>query len=153
MTERLSNPAAHLHLFKPLIEFGAAAKDGIGDATLAELIEIRASQMNGCAVCLALHTRSARKNGETEERIFMLNAWRESHLFSERERAALGWTEALTRLDPAGVSGEAHEALAAQFTEDEQVRITLLIGAINAFNRMNVGFRVSSRWLAGHEKR
>ena len=89
-----------------------------------------------------MHTADARKNGETEERIFLLDAWRESPLFSEAERAVLAWTEALTRLAVGGVSDQAFEALKAHFTEREQIKITLLIGAINAFNRVNVGFGV-----------
>lgn len=147
MTDRL-NPGSHLHQLKPLIDFGTAAKDGI-DPSLVELIEIRASQMNGCAVCLVMHTRSARKRGETEERIYLLNAWREAPHFTERERAALGWTEALTHIAPDGVPDEVYAPFEEQFTEDEQVQITLLIGAINAFNRVNVGFRVRPPVSAG----
>lgn len=145
MTPRL-NLRNHFGALKPLIEMGHTVKDSL-DATLGDLIEIRASQMNGCAVCLAMHTKSARKNGETEERIYMLNAWRESPHFSERERAALAWTEALTDIERGGVPDDVYEALAEEFTEEEQVRITLLIGAINAFNRLNVGFRSSPAQL------
>jgi AhpD family alkylhydroperoxidase len=107
-----------------------------------ELIKMRASQINGCAACLFLHTRDARKNGESEERIFLLDAWRESPFYSERERAVLAWTDALTRMNGSGVSDEVYEALKAHFTEEEQLKITLLVGAINAFNRLNVGFHV-----------
>jgi AhpD family alkylhydroperoxidase len=103
---------------------------------------IWASQINGCAVGLALHIADARKNGESEERIYLLDAFRESPLFTERERAALEWTEALTRLAPGGVSDAAYAALKAQFSEGEQVALTPLVGAINAWNRLNVGFRV-----------
>ena len=89
-----------------------------------------------------MHTRDARKNGETEERIFLLDAWRESSLFDDRERAVLAWTEALTCIRETGAPDDVYEALKANFTEEEQIKITLLIGAINAFNRVNVGFRI-----------
>ncbi len=135
------NPFAHLALFSPLIACGKAAIAGL-EPTLAKLIEIRASQINGCAVCLHMHTREARAHGETEERLYLLDGWRESPLYTERERAALGWTEALTRMDPGGVSDAIYDALRQQFTEEEQIHITLLVGAINAFNRINVGFQV-----------
>lgn len=141
MTSRPNPFASRYDLVKPLIEFGNSAQEGI-DTTLAELIKIRASQINGCGACLFMHTRDTRKNGETEERIYLLDAWRESPLFSDRERAALAWTEALTRMYPAGAPDEAYESLKAHFSEEEQIKITLLIGAINAFNRLNVGFRV-----------
>jgi AhpD family alkylhydroperoxidase len=138
MTSRPNPFATHLTLVKPLIDFGNYSEEGI-DRTLVELIKIRASQINGCGACLFMHTRDARKNGETEERIFLLDAWRESSLFNDRERAVLAWTEALTRVHE---TDAAYEALNAHFSEDEQIKITLLIGAINVFNRLNVGFRV-----------
>ncbi|WP_296379405.1 carboxymuconolactone decarboxylase family protein [Reyranella sp.] len=127
---------------KPLIGFAMAAHQGL-DPTIVRLVEIRASQINGCAVCLAMHSREARQAGESEERIILLDAFRESELYSDRERAALEWTEALTRLEPGGASYEVYANLKAHFSEDEQVKLTLSIGAINAFNRLNVGFRVS----------
>ena len=100
-----------------------------------------------------MHTRDARKNGETD--IFLLDAWRESSLFDDRERAVLAWTEALTRIRETGAPDAVYEALKANFTEEEQIKITLLIGAINAFNRVNVGFRIrhpgseAKRWPDG----
>ena len=96
MTSRPNPYASRDDLVRPLIEFGNFSQDGL-DPTLAELIKIRASQIIGCSYCLFLHTRDARKNGEAEERIIMLDAWRESPLYSDRERAALAWTEVLTR--------------------------------------------------------
>jgi AhpD family alkylhydroperoxidase len=132
--------ARHYDLVKPLIDFGNTVQDGL-DPTLAELIKIRASQINGCAACLYLHSRDARKNGESEERIYLLEGWRESPLYTESERAALAWTEVLTRMHEGGPSDEAYEALTKHFSEEEQIKITLLIGGINAFNRLNVGFR------------
>ncbi|TPL35746.1 carboxymuconolactone decarboxylase family protein [Mesorhizobium sp. B2-4-8] len=141
MTSRPNPFGAHYNLISPVIEFGNAAQEGI-DPTLAELIKIRASQINGCAACLYMHARDARKNGESEERIYMLDAWRESPLYTDAERALLAWTEALTKVETDGAPDEVYEALKAHFTEQEQIKFTLLIGAINAFNRLNVGFRV-----------
>ncbi|WP_374653836.1 carboxymuconolactone decarboxylase family protein [Dongia sp.] len=111
------------------------------DHALLELVKIRASQINGCAFCLHMHTRDARKMGETEERLNLLSAWRESSYYSERERAALGWTEALTLLDGKPVPDTEYAAMAAHFSPEEQVQLSLAITVINAWNRMNVGFR------------
>lgn len=141
MTSRLTRTAVLLNLIKPLIDLGKSSHEGI-DPTLAALILIRASQINGCSGCLSMHTREARQHGESEERIYQLSAWRESPLYAERERAALAWAEALTRLPERGAPDETYEALRAHFSEEEQIRITLLIGSINAFNRLNVGFRL-----------
>lgn len=143
MTKR-TNPMAHLPLLKSYVAFATEAQTAL-EPSLAELIKIRASQINGCAYCLKMHTTEARAMGESEERIYLLDAWRESHLYSERERAALAWTEALTRLPPTGVPDETYRTFASAFGEEEQIRITLMIVAINGFNRMNVGFGVSDR--------
>src|SRR5712675_1419343 len=111
------------------------------DGTLVELVKIRASQINGCARCLHMHTADARKHGETEERLYLLDAWRESPLYSERERAALAWTEALTLVSQTHAPDDVYHAVQAQFTEEEQVTLTLLIVAINGWIRIQVGFR------------
>ena len=108
---------------------------------LIALVEIRASQVNGCANCINMHTVHAREKGETEQRIYLLSAWREAPCYSERERAALGWTEALTRLSEGHTHESAYEALKKQFTEAEQVKLTLMINIINGWNRIAVGFR------------
>lgn len=110
--------------------------------SLQELVKIRASQINGCANCLHMHTADARKAGETEERIYLLNAWRESLLYTPRERAALAWTEALTLVHQTQAPDADYEALQAFFTPKEQVELTLLIGTINTWNRIAIGFRV-----------
>ncbi len=111
------------------------------EPTLIRLIEIRASQINGCANCINMHTLEARANGETEQRIYLLSAWREAPCYTDRERAALGWTEALTRLSEGHAPLEsAFETLQAQFTRDEQVKLTLMINVINGWNRIAVGF-------------
>src|SRR3984885_7548594 len=107
---------------------------------LSELVKIRASQINGCANCLNMHTVFARENGETEQRIYLLSAWREAPCYTDRERAALGWTEALTRLSESHQQERAYEALKAQFNEEERVKLTLVINVINGWNRIAVGF-------------
>lgn len=110
------------------------------DHTILELVKTRASQINGCAYCLHMHTKDARAMGETEMRLYLLSAWRESPLYNERERAALGWTEALTTLDGKPVPESEYQAMAAHFTPEEQVQLTLAITVINSWNRINVGF-------------
>lgn len=110
-------------------------------ASLMELVKMRASQLNGCAFCLDMHARDARKHGESEQRLYLLSAWRESPLFSDSERAALAWTEALTRLPDTGVPDATYDDLTRHFSEAEIVRLSMLIVAINGWNRLNVGVR------------
>lgn len=143
MTPRLNLFASHSELVKPLVDFGNTVVQFGLEPSLIELVKIRASQINGCAICLHMHTRDARKRGETEERLYMLDAWRESPLYSERERAALAWTEALTRLSETHAPDSVYQAVAAQFSPEEQVKLTMLIVVINGFNRIGVGFRLS----------
>ncbi len=109
--------------------------------SLIELVKTRASQINGCAFCLHMHTSDARAAGESEARLYLLSAWRESTLYTPRERAALAWTEALTKLPDTGAPTKDYEQGVANFTEKEFVDLTLLIGAINVWNRISVGFR------------
>jgi AhpD family alkylhydroperoxidase len=111
---------------------------------LIELVKIRASQINACANCINMHTVEARAKGETEQRIYLLSAWREAPCYTPRERAALGWTEALTRLSEGHTHDAAYEALAAEFSEEDQVKLTLMINIINGWNRLAVGFGL---WL------
>ncbi len=109
---------------------------------LLELVKMRASQLNGCAACLDMHFKDARAAGETEQRLYLLDAWHEAeHLYSERERAALAWTEALTLLTEGRASDEVYERAHAQFNDAELAQLTLAIVAINGWNRLNVGFR------------
>ena len=111
------------------------------DGTLVRLVEVRASQINGCANCINMHAQEARAKGETEQRLYLLSAWREAPCYTDRERAALGWTEALTRLCEGPELDRAREALKAEFTEAEQVKLTLMINIINGWNRIAVGFQ------------
>ena len=108
---------------------------------LIELVKTRASQINGCAYCIHMHTKDARASGETEERLYLLSAWRESPLYSDRERAALAWTEALTLVAETHAPDEDYAELKRHFTPEEQVNLTLMIGAINTWNRLAIGFR------------
>jgi len=141
MTPRLNPFAAAPVPMQAWLAFGKGILESGLEKSLMELVKIRASQINGCAFCLHMHTADARKHGETEERLYLLDAWRESPLYSERERAALAWTEALTLVSQTQAPDDVYRALQAQFTEEEQVRLTLLIVAINGWNRIQVGFR------------
>ena len=111
------------------------------EPALMHLVEIRASQINGCANCINMHAQDARAKGETEQRVYLLSAWREAPCYTDRERAALGWTEALTRLSEGHRLEGARESLEAQFTKEEQIKLTLMINVINGWNRIAVGFR------------
>lgn len=110
------------------------------DANLLHLVKMRASQINGCAFCLAMHARDLRENGEREDRIYVLDAWREAGWFSDRERAALAWTEEVTTLPSQQVSDEVFELARAQFSERELADLTLAVIAINGWNRANIAF-------------
>ena len=128
---------------------GAATKelDGVDfDAKLRELVRIRASQLNGCAYCIDMHTKDARAVGETEQRLYALPAWRETPFFSERERAALAFTETVTLLAQNHVPTEAYDELAAQFSADEVAALLSLIVTINAWNTIGVATRA---WQPG----
>ena len=110
------------------------------EPSINELVKLRASQINGCANCINLHAAEARAHGETEQRIYLLPAWREAPCYSDRERAALAWTEALTRLAEGNDRTSAYDAMTAHFTEEEQVKLTVMINIINGWNRIAVGF-------------
>ena len=111
------------------------------EPALLELIKMRASQINGCAFCLDMHSKDARAAGETERRLYALNAWRETPFFNERERAALSWTEAVTRVSETHVPDEIYESVRQHFSEKELVDLTLAIVAINGWNRLAISFR------------
>lgn len=111
------------------------------DWRVAELVKIRASQLNGCAYCLDMHLKDARALGEDQARLDLVAAWRDAECFTERERAALEWCESLTLLADTGAPDESYDAVAAVFDAEEQVALTLAIVAINGWNRLNVGFR------------
>jgi AhpD family alkylhydroperoxidase len=108
---------------------------------LQDLVKVRASQLNGCAYCIDMHTKDARAGGETEQRLYALSAWREGPFFSERERAALTWTEAVTLISEGHVPDEVFQAVRQHFSDKELVDLTLVVTAINAWNRMAISFR------------
>ncbi len=111
------------------------------ELSLIRLVQTRASQINGCAFCLDMHTKDARAEGESEQRLYLLSAWREALCYSERERAALEWTEAVTLVADNHVPDEVYERVRPHFTDEELVNLTLAITTINAWNRLNVAFR------------
>ena len=111
------------------------------ETALIELVKMRASQINGCAFCLDMHSRAARRAGESEQRLYLLDAWEECALYTPRERAALAWTEAVTRIAETKAPDAVYEAARAQFTDKELVDLTTLIGLINLWNRLAIAFR------------
>lgn len=144
MTPRIRNPHALApEAIKAMTALEQSfTKSGL-DHDLLELVKFRVSQINGCAFCLHMHATDLRRHGESEMRLYMLSAWRESTLYSDRERAALGWAEALTRLPETGAPDADYDALKAAFSDAEQGWLTMAIGAINTWNRLQVGFRVA----------
>ena len=144
MTPRIANP----HALAPeaikamMVLEQSFTKSGL-DHDLLELVKFRVSQINGCAFCLHMHATDLRRHGESEMRLYMLSAWRESTLYSDRERAALGWAEALTLLPKTGAPYADYDALKAAFSDAEQVWLTMAIGAINTWNRLQVAFRMA----------
>jgi AhpD family alkylhydroperoxidase len=121
------------------------------ERSLYELVKIRASQINGCAYCIDMHTKDARIAGETEQRIYALSAWRETPFYSERERAALAWTEALTLISENDVPDDLYETVSKQFSEKEMVDLTMAIIAINGWNRLAISFRTVPGTYVPHE--
>jgi len=109
--------------------------------SLLELVKTRASQMNGCAFCIDMHTKDARAAGETEQRLYALDAWREAPFYTERERAALAWTEVVTNISHTHASDEEYEAVRAHFDDEELVKLTMAIITINGWNRLSIAFR------------
>jgi AhpD family alkylhydroperoxidase len=111
------------------------------EPSLLELVRTRASQINGCAFCIDMHTKDARVAGETEQRLYALDAWRETPFFTDRERAALAWTEAVTRIADSHAPDSVYEEVRQRFTEEELVNLTMAIVAINGWNRLAISFR------------
>lgn len=142
MKPRLNTWTAAPQMMQAFAEFSTAMEKDSVEPSLAELVKIRASQLNHCAFCLHMHTREALAKGESEVRLTMLAAWEESPLYTDRERAALAWTEALTLLPETNAPDAVYEQLQAQFTPEEQAKLTMLIGIINAWNRFGAGFRL-----------
>jgi len=148
MTPRLNPYAAAPHLVQAFLTLSAAAEKGTLEPALLELVKMRSSQINGCANCLNMHSFAARKAGETEQRLYLLDAWEEAPCYSDRERAALAWTDHLTQIADKRAPDAVYAALAEQFTPEEQVQLTMLINVINGWNRLAVGFHLFDPSLA-----
>ena len=141
MKSRMNYYQAAPDTFKALMALEAQIQTSGLEQSLIELVKTRASQINGCAYCINMHTQDARKHGETEARLYLLNAWRESPGYTDRERAALAWTEAVTLISETRAPDDLYEDVRAQFSESETVNLTMLIATINAWNRIAISFR------------
>ncbi|RVT90903.1 carboxymuconolactone decarboxylase family protein [Sphingomonas crocodyli] len=155
MTQRMDPAQQSPDTYRKLVAFAVAVRGGSLDANIRTLIEIRASQINGCAFCLDMHVKEAKLHGERELRVHHLPVWRESPLFNARERAALAWTEVLTRLPEGGVPDAIFNEVRAEFSDHEMADLTFAIMAINALNRQGIAFAAvpgSSDKLFGLDK-
>ena len=141
MPERLNYAKAFPEGIHALLNLGRVIATSGLEHSLLELVKTRASQINGCAYCIDMHTKDARLGGETEQRLYALSAWRETPFFTPRERAALAWTEALTNIQQGHASDEVYEEVRPAFTERELVSLTMAIAQINMWNRIAIGFR------------
>jgi AhpD family alkylhydroperoxidase len=140
--KRINYYRAAPNAMKAMMGLERAAAESVLPGPLRELVKIRASQINGCAYCIDMHSKDALKGGEDVRRLLALPAWRETPFFDARERAALLWTETLTELAKHGAPDDVYQAVAAQFSEQEMSELTFIIGMINAWNRFGVGFAV-----------
>jgi AhpD family alkylhydroperoxidase len=141
MHDRVHFPKAAPDTYAALRDLDALIGRSGLEPALVELVKMRGSQINGCAFCLDMHAKDARQHGETEQRLYLLNAWRETPYYSDRERAALAWTECLTRLSTEGAPDAAYQALETAFTPVEIANLTAIIGITNLWNRVAVGLR------------
>ena len=141
MTQRLDYAKQSPRQFKKYMDFSMSLHDISIDQTLHSLVELRASQINGCGFCVDMHSKQAKIHGERELRLYHVAIWRESPLFSPRERAALEWTEVLTRLPDGGVPDEIYELVRKEFSEQEISDLTFCIMAINGWNRVSIAFK------------
>jgi AhpD family alkylhydroperoxidase len=141
MEQRLNYAKIAPDALKAMLELEKYVHGSGLERSLYELVKTRASQINGCAYCLDMHTKDARKAGETEQRLYVLSAWRETPFFTERERAALEWTEALTLISDNDVPDSLYNSVREHFNEKEMVALTMAIVAINGWNRLAISFR------------
>jgi AhpD family alkylhydroperoxidase len=144
MSSRLTHVEAGSGAYRAMLQLEHYVKNCGLEDSLLNLIKTRASQLNGCAYCLDMHTKDARAAGESEQRIYLLPAWKEAPFYSERERAALEWTEAVTLIAEDHVPDEVYAAVYPHFSEEELVNLTLAISTINAWNRLNISFRTEA---------
>src|SRR5579872_5434462 len=153
METRIRYTTAVPGAFKAMLQFSEYAENSGLETSLIRLIQIRASQINGCAYCLDMHTKDARAEGDSEQRLYTLDAWRETPFFDERERAALEWTEAVTLVAQTHVPDDVYERVKQHFNEQELIDLTLAVTQINVWNRLNVAFRtVPGNYRAGMYK-
>ena len=142
MQERFQYSKAYPEAFKAMLALSQTLEKTGLTPQLIDLVNYRVSQLNGCAFCLDMHSKDLRARGDTEQRLYMISAWREvPHLYNDRERAALAWAEAVTQLEDRQVPDEVYEMAREQFSQAELVQLTLAIVAINGWNRFNVAFR------------
>jgi AhpD family alkylhydroperoxidase len=141
MTERLRYGKAFPEGIHALLDLGKTINNSGLERSLLHLAFTRASQLNGCAYCIDMHTKDARADGETEQRLYALDAWRETPFFTARERAALAWTEALTNIQQGHAPDEVYEEAHRELGDADLVKLTLAIAYINAWNRIAIGFR------------
>jgi AhpD family alkylhydroperoxidase len=141
MTPRMNFMQAAPDTIKALMALEAQIQGSGLEQSLIELVKTRASQINGCAYCINMHTQDARKHGETEQRLYLLDAWQEAPVYSERERAALAWTEAVTLIADTRAPDDLYADVRKHFSEAETVNLTMLIATINAWNRLAISFR------------
>jgi AhpD family alkylhydroperoxidase len=142
MTQRIDYMKQSPELFKKFVDFSLALKQSAIEEAIRDLVDIRASQINGCAFCVDMHIKEATMHGERALRLHHVATWRESNLFNARERAALEWTEILTKNPADGVSDSIYDHVRAHLSEKELSDLTFLVMSINAWNRINVGFRL-----------
>ena len=147
--QRLSAPKIAPDGYKTLTGVETYLRQCGLETSLIELVKMRASQINGCAYCLDVHSRDARRAGESEQRLYVLDAWHESSLYTPRERAALEWTEAVTRIADTHAPDAAYDALRPHFSDKEIVDLTILVGMINLWNRLAIGLRNQPAVAAG----
>ena len=141
MQSRMEYPKVAPGVSQAMSQLERQVRESGLEAPLLDLVKTRASQINGCAFCLDMHTKDARARGETEQRLYALSAWRETPFYTDRERAALAWTEAVTLVAETHVPDEVYEQARAQFSEQELANLTLAIVAINGWNRLDISFR------------
>ncbi len=140
MKPRFENLSSAAHAMKAMQALEAAVEASGLERGLIDLVKLRASQINGCAYCINMHFQDAKKHGETDQRLYLLNAWRETPFYSDRERAVLAWTEAVT-LIPKGLTDEIFAEARKFFSETELANLTLAVVAINGWNRFSIAFR------------
>ena len=141
MTERINYSKVAPGAYRAMSGLEKAVRESGLEPSLLDLIRQRASQINGCAYCLDMHWKDARARGESEQRLYSLDAWRETSYYTERERAALAWTEAVTQIAGNHVPDELYEQVRLHFSEEELVNLTLAVVAINGWNRLAISFR------------